>query len=224
MINAIQQETLADINVDDDGRVGKVTIGSTDGGAVDEARRQIELILDPPTAEVGQIYQGKVVNITKFGAFVNILPGRDGLVHISKLGGGRRIDRVEDVLSLGEEIEVRVDDIDPSGKVSLSPVGDGADDGAGGRRRRRPVVLRGLLRRPRAADSRVRQRRRCAVASTCRSRTASTPSCARSSASSGRARSPPAAARATTGEAVATGAGGAAADDDAALDPTTPSR
>ena len=62
-----------------------------------------------------------MVNVTKFGAFVNILPGRDGLVHISKLGGGERIDRVEDVLDLGDEIEVRVDDVDPSGKVSLTP-------------------------------------------------------------------------------------------------------
>jgi polyribonucleotide nucleotidyltransferase len=132
VINAIQQETLADINVDDDGRVGKVTIGSTDSGAVDEARRQIELILDPPTAEVGQVYPGKVVNITKFGAFVNILPGRDGLVHISKLGSGRRIERVEDVLSLGQEIEVRVDDIDPQGKVSLSPVTELTGNGSGG--------------------------------------------------------------------------------------------
>ena len=62
------------------------------------------------------------MNITKFGAFVNILPGRDGLVHISKMGGGKRIDKVEDVLDLGDELEVRVDDVDPSGKVSLSPV------------------------------------------------------------------------------------------------------
>ena len=67
-----------------------------------------------------QVYTGQVVNITKFGAFVNILPGRDGLLHISKIGGGKRIDRVEDVLDLGDEIEVRVDDIDPNGKVSLS--------------------------------------------------------------------------------------------------------
>jgi polyribonucleotide nucleotidyltransferase len=83
------------------------------------------------------------VNITKFGAFVNILPGRDGLVHISKLGGGKRIDRVEDVLSLGDEVQVRVDDIDQNGKVSLTPtapVGAGDDgeaparghDGSGG--------------------------------------------------------------------------------------------
>ena len=97
VINAIQQETGADINVDDDGVVGTVTIGSTDGARSTRPARQIELILNPPTADVGQVYKGKVVNITKFGAFVNILPGRDGLVHISKLGGGKRIDRVEDV-------------------------------------------------------------------------------------------------------------------------------
>jgi transcriptional accessory protein Tex/SPT6 len=67
---------------------------------------------------------GRVVNITKFGAFVNILPGRDGLVHISKLGGGKRINSVEDVLELGQEIEVRVEEIDDKGKVSLTPAGD----------------------------------------------------------------------------------------------------
>ncbi|HYH50132.1 MAG TPA: polyribonucleotide nucleotidyltransferase, partial [Acidimicrobiia bacterium] len=122
VINSIQQETGADVNVDDDGVVGTVTIGGRDGGAVAEAKRMIELILNPPEADVGGIYNGKVVNITKFGAFVNILPGRDGLLHISKLGGGRRVDRVEDVLSLGAEVEVRVDDIDPQGKVSLSLV------------------------------------------------------------------------------------------------------
>src|SRR5262249_42199052 len=124
VINTLQQETGADINVDDDGTIGTVTIGARDGDAVDEARRRIELILDPPKAEVGTVYTGKVVNITKFGAFVNILPGRDGLVHISKLGKGKRVERVEDVLDLGDELEVRVDDIDPQGKVSLSPVGD----------------------------------------------------------------------------------------------------
>jgi polyribonucleotide nucleotidyltransferase len=74
--------------------VGIVSIASPDRGAVAEAERQIQLIIDPPTAEVGAVYEGRVVNITKFGAFVNILPGRDGLVHISKLGAGKRIDRV----------------------------------------------------------------------------------------------------------------------------------
>jgi len=84
-----------------------------------------------------------VVNITKFGAFVNILPGRDGLVHISKLGRGKRINRVEDVVDLGDEIQVRVDDIDDRGKVSLTPVGDDgevaeADGDTGEREQRAP--------------------------------------------------------------------------------------
>jgi polyribonucleotide nucleotidyltransferase len=131
VINTIQQETGADISVSDEDGMGLVSIGSKDGAAVEEARRRIELILDPPTAEVGATYTGKVVNITKFGAFVNILPGRDGLVHISKLGRGKRIDRVEDVLSLGDELEVRVDDIDQNGKLSLSIVGDEPEDGGG---------------------------------------------------------------------------------------------
>ena len=134
VINAIQQETGADISVDDDGSVGRVSIGSTDGGAVREAERQIRLILNPPTAEVGQTYMGRVVNVTKFGAFVNILPGRDGLLHISKIGGGKRIDRVEDVLDLGDAVEVRVDDVDPNGKVSLSmasaPAADAGESAA----------------------------------------------------------------------------------------------
>ena len=141
VINAIQQETGADISVDDDGSVGRVSIGSTDSEKVIEAERQIRLILNPPTAEVGQTYMGKVVSITKFGAFVNILPGRDGLLHISKLGGGKRIDKVEDVVNLGDEIEVVVEDVDPGGKVSLRPAGDapaakesgGSDRGSGGR-------------------------------------------------------------------------------------------
>jgi polyribonucleotide nucleotidyltransferase len=124
VINAIQQETGADVNVDDDGQVGTVTIGAKQRSVVDEARRRIELILDPPTPEVGAVYAGKVVNITKFGAFVNILPGRDGLVHISRLGQGRRVERVEDVVTLGQEVDVRVDEIDPQGKVSLSLAGD----------------------------------------------------------------------------------------------------
>ncbi len=128
VINAMQQETGADITIDDDGRVGIVSIGSTNGAAVTEARRRIELILDPPKAEVGAVYMGRVVSTTKFGAFVNILPGRDGLLHISKIGKGQRVNNVEDVVSLGDSVEVRVDDIDAQGKVSLSwadqPVGE----------------------------------------------------------------------------------------------------
>jgi polyribonucleotide nucleotidyltransferase len=127
VINTLQQETGADIAVDDDGVVGTVTIGAKDGRAVEEARRRIAMILDPPTPEVGATYQGRVVNLAKFGAFVSIMPGRDGLLHISKmapLNGGKRIGQVEDVLELGQAIEVKVDDIDPQGKVSLSLVGD----------------------------------------------------------------------------------------------------
>ncbi len=142
VINSIQSETGADISVDDDGIVGTVSIASTDKDIVDEAERQIKLILDPPTAEVGAEYPGKVVNITKFGAFVNILPGRDGLLHISKIGGGKRIDRVEDVLELGQSVPVVVEDIDPNGKVSLRMAGDsgGSDGGASQKRVEKAVA------------------------------------------------------------------------------------
>jgi polyribonucleotide nucleotidyltransferase len=124
--------------------VGTVTIGAKDANAVAEAKRRISLILDPPTADVGEVYNGKVVNLTKFGAFVNILPGRDGLLHISKLSAladGKRVGAVEDVLTLGQAIEVRVDDIDQQGKVSLSlaseppgePAARGSRDSGGSR-------------------------------------------------------------------------------------------
>jgi polyribonucleotide nucleotidyltransferase len=95
----------------------------------------------PPEAVVGEVYDGKVVNITKFGAFVNILPGRDGLLHISRLDGSKRVERVEDYLSEGDELKVRVREID-RGKVSLElvealegatlPTGEGPTGGGGG--------------------------------------------------------------------------------------------
>jgi polyribonucleotide nucleotidyltransferase len=129
VINTIQSETGADISVDDDGVQGIVTIGAVESWRMEEAKAQILAIVDPPKAEIGKVYAGRVVNITKFGAFVNILPGRDGLVHISKLGGGKRIAQVEDVLQLGQEIEVRVDEIDDKGKVSLTPTSDAAPAG-----------------------------------------------------------------------------------------------
>jgi len=143
VINTIQQETGADIAVDDDGAVGIVTVGSPDNFRVEEAKARILAIVDPPTAELNAIYDGRVVSITKFGAFVNILPGRDGLVHISKLGNGQRVNNVEDVLTLGDTIKVRVDDVDDKGKVSLTPVDDNGQDipggggGGGGERRER---------------------------------------------------------------------------------------
>ncbi|HEY0520058.1 MAG TPA: polyribonucleotide nucleotidyltransferase [Ilumatobacteraceae bacterium] len=121
VINTIQQETGADIAVDDDGSVGIVTIGAVEASKMEEAKARILAIVDPPKADVGATYLGRVVNVTKFGAFVNILPGRDGLVHISKLGKGKRINNVEDVLTLGQEIEVVVEEIDEKGKVSLTP-------------------------------------------------------------------------------------------------------
>jgi polyribonucleotide nucleotidyltransferase len=122
VINTIQQETGADIGVDDDGARGIVTIGAVEAWRMEEAKMAILNIVDPPKAELNKVYMGRVVNITKFGAFVNILPGRDGLLHISKMGGGKRINAVEDVLELGQEIEVTVDEIDDKGKVSLTPV------------------------------------------------------------------------------------------------------
>ena len=149
VINTLQQETGADIAADDDGqfRYGHHR-GQRRGNAAEEARRRISLILDPPTADVGAIYAGKVVNTNKFGAFVNVLPGRDGLLHISKTSPakpvGKRINNVEDVLTLGQPIEVRVDDIDPQGKGLLLPLAsvpegtEAAPPGqSGGWRRRR---------------------------------------------------------------------------------------
>ncbi|SHE46295.1 polyribonucleotide nucleotidyltransferase [Ferrithrix thermotolerans DSM 19514] len=119
-INTLQQESGAEVSIEEMDGYGLVTVGSTDIEVAEGVRRKIMEIVDPPKAEVGAVYVGRVVNITKFGAFVNILPGRDGLLHISKIGGGKRIDKVEDVLSLDQEISVRVDDIDPQGKLSLS--------------------------------------------------------------------------------------------------------
>lgn len=127
-INALQADTGAEISLDEAGDVAVVTIGAREMSAVNAARAAIELIVNPPMAQIGGHYQGKVVGIAKFGAFVNILPGRDGLLHISKIGGGKRIDRVEDVLSMGEELRVVVDDIDANGKLSLSIVTDDSEE------------------------------------------------------------------------------------------------
>ncbi len=223
VINALQQETGADIAVDDDGMVGTVTIGAKDGTAVEEARRRIATILDPPLAEVGAVYPGKVVNITKFGAFVNILPGRDGLLHISKIGQGKRVERVEDVLDLGQTVEVKVDDIDPQGKVSLSLAGAPPADASGWRQRQPGAVVE----RPRWSgrpgdrgrrDDRVTE---AVVASgpatspphrrRLRSRMPSRPSWSRSSATSG-PRPPPLRASSRRVGAIAVGADAAVGD------------
>ena len=134
VINALQDETGAEIMVDEDAAGARVSVAAADRAAVAAAEERIRAIVFPPEVEIGAVYTGKVVNITGFGAFVNILPGRDGLVHISKLGGGRRLDRVEEVLSLDDEITVRVDQVDGNNRISLIPVGgdDDGSDGAGG--------------------------------------------------------------------------------------------
>ncbi|MCY3662776.1 MAG: polyribonucleotide nucleotidyltransferase [bacterium] len=138
VINALQEETGAEIMVDEDATGARVAIAAADRAAVASAEERIRAIVFPPEVEIGAIYTGRVVNITGFGAFVNILPGRDGLVHISKLGGGRRLDRVEEVLSLDDEITVRVDQVDGNNRISLIPVGgdDDGSDGAGGQAER----------------------------------------------------------------------------------------
>ena len=96
----------------------------TNGEAADAAIEKINSIANPQLPKVGERFLGTVVKTTAFGAFVSLLPGRDGLVHISKLGGGKRIDKVEDVVNVGDKIQVEIADIDNRGKISLVPVED----------------------------------------------------------------------------------------------------
>jgi len=122
MINQIQDETGADISIEDD---GTVYIGATDGPSAEAARAMINAIANPQMPEIGERFLGTVVKITTFGAFVSLLPGKDGLLHISevrKLVGGKRIDAVEDVLSVGQKVQVELKEIDPRGKLSLAAV------------------------------------------------------------------------------------------------------
>ena len=126
-IQMVQAETGCDINVNDGDGVGIVTIGGLESDMVNKAHEMIDLALNPPTPEMGAVYEGTVVGTTKFGAFVNILPGRDGLVHISKMGNGERVNNVEDIMNVGDVFQVRVEDMDDRGKVALSLVGDGED-------------------------------------------------------------------------------------------------
>jgi polyribonucleotide nucleotidyltransferase len=128
IIREIEEKTGATLEIEDD---GTVRIGATDGESLAKAKEWVLQIAFPPEAEVGKEYEGEVVNITKFGAFVNILPGRDGLLHISKIGGNKRIDNVEDVYSLGDKIQVVVREIDDRGKVSLDVAGAEQPSGDG---------------------------------------------------------------------------------------------
>ncbi|MDQ1177380.1 polyribonucleotide nucleotidyltransferase [Microbacterium sp. SORGH_AS 421] len=123
-INSIQDETGAQISIEDD---GTVYIGATDGPSAEAARAQVNAIANPTNPEVGEQFLGTVVKIATFGAFVSLLPGKDGLLHVSevrKLAGGKRVENVEDVLSVGRKILVRITKIDDRGKLSLEPVLD----------------------------------------------------------------------------------------------------
>ncbi|HEX6230251.1 MAG TPA: polyribonucleotide nucleotidyltransferase [Actinomycetota bacterium] len=159
-INEIVALTGADIDIQDD---GTVFIGAREGAGADEAARIIDEIANPRPLSVGERFTGTVVNTTTFGAFVNLVPGRDGLIHISKLGKGRRIANVEEAVKVGDTIEVEIQDIDDRGKVSLRPVGpewevpEGTEPQAG--EDRPPRRDRGD-RRPRDRDRRPRHRER----------------------------------------------------------------
>jgi polyribonucleotide nucleotidyltransferase len=131
MINQIQADTGADISIEDD---GTVFIGATDGPSAEAARAAINAIANPTMPEVGERYMGTVVKTTTFGAFISLVPGKDGLLHISqirKMVGGRRVENVEDVLGVGQKVQVEISEIDPRGKLSLIPVLVEGAEGAG---------------------------------------------------------------------------------------------
>ena len=122
MINQIQDDTGAQISIEDD---GTIYIGATNGESAEAARSIINGIANPTMPEVGERYLGTVVKTTNFGAFVSLLPGKDGLLHISKLralAGGQRVEAVEDVVSVGQKVQVEIAEIDDRGKLSLIPV------------------------------------------------------------------------------------------------------
>ncbi len=124
MINQIQADTGADITVEDD---GTIYIGATSGTAAEAALAVINQIANPTMPKVGERFLGTVVKTAAFGAFVSLVPGRDGLVHISKLGNGKRVGKVEDVVNVGDKLQVEITEIDQRGKISLTPVESAAD-------------------------------------------------------------------------------------------------
>ena len=122
VINQIQDDTGADISIEDD---GTIYIGADSGDKAEAARTMVNAIANPTMPEKGERYLGTVVKITAFGAFVSLLPGKDGLLHISKLrplAGGARVENVEDVVSVGQKIQVEINEVDDRGKLSLIPV------------------------------------------------------------------------------------------------------
>ncbi|MEV6387486.1 polyribonucleotide nucleotidyltransferase [Nocardia xishanensis] len=125
VINQITEDTGANISIEDD---GTVFVGATDGPSAQAAIDAINAIANPQLPKVGERFLGTVVKTTAFGAFVSLLPGRDGLVHISKLGNGKRVAKVEDVVNVGDKLRVEIADIDNRGKISLIPVDEGAEE------------------------------------------------------------------------------------------------
>ena len=119
-IKKIEEETGCSVEIDDD---GILTLGSTEEEAIAAGKEMVMMIIDPPEAEVGAKYDGEVVSVATYGAFINILPGRDGLLHVSRFHSTKRVNNTEAVVSVGDKIKVTVDSIE-NGKVSLSPVED----------------------------------------------------------------------------------------------------
>ncbi|WP_194897887.1 polyribonucleotide nucleotidyltransferase [Catenulispora pinisilvae] len=131
MINQIQEDTGAEITIEDD---GTIYIGAANGSAAEAARTTINQIANPTMPEVGERYLGTVVKTTTFGAFVSLMPGRDGLLHVSqlkKLAGGKRVENVEDVIKVGDKLQVEIAEIDSRGKLSLIPVLPDAEEKPG---------------------------------------------------------------------------------------------
>ena len=127
MINQIQEDTGAEISIEDD---GTVFIGATDGPSAEAARAAINNIANPHVPEIGERFLGTVVKLATFGAFVSLVPGKDGLLHVSelkKISGGKRVENVEDVLEVGQKLQVEITKIDDRGKLSLSPVVEGEE-------------------------------------------------------------------------------------------------
>jgi polyribonucleotide nucleotidyltransferase len=159
-INAIQDETGADISIEDD---GTIYVGATNGPSAEAAVERINAIANPTMPKAGDKFLGTVVKTAAFGAFISLLPGRDGLLHISKVGDGKRVDKVEDFLNVGDKVEVSIADIDARGKIYLDkvrPEGEEApaapaEGAAEGRENRPPREDRG----PRDGGGEPRRRR-----------------------------------------------------------------
>ncbi len=126
MINTITEETGAEITIEDD---GTIYVGAADGPSAEAAIDKINAIANPQLPKIGERFLGTVVKTAAFGAFVSLLPGKDGLVHISKLGNGKRIGKVEDVVNVGDKLRVEIADIDNRGKISLVPVDEESEGG-----------------------------------------------------------------------------------------------